>query len=79
MDTNELLNIAKKFGDDLTLDNLSRPQLISMCRFMGINAFGTDNFLRYQLRNRMRQIKADDRVSIQSNYNVVLFTTYVTY
>ncbi|RKP26074.1 LETM1-like protein-domain-containing protein, partial [Syncephalis pseudoplumigaleata] len=62
MDNNELLSIAKKFGDDLTLDNLSRPQLISMCRFMGINAFGTDNFLRYQLRNRMRQIKADDRL-----------------
>ncbi|KAI8048830.1 LETM1-like protein-domain-containing protein [Syncephalis plumigaleata] len=55
MDTNELLNIAKKFGDDLTLDNF-------MCRFMGINAFGTDNFLRYQLRNRMREIKADDRL-----------------
>ncbi|KAI9595815.1 LETM1-like protein-domain-containing protein [Syncephalis fuscata] len=62
LDTNELMAIAKKFGDDLTLDNLSRPQLISMCRFMGINTFGTENFLRYQLRNRMRQIKADDRL-----------------
>jgi LETM1 and EF-hand domain-containing protein 1 len=29
---------------------------------MGINAFGTDNFLRYQIRNRMTKIKADDRV-----------------
>ena len=71
MDTNELMSIAKKFGDDWTLDNLSRPQLISMCRFMGINAFGTDNFLRYQLRNRMRYIKADDRVS-RCNYRVTM-------
>lgn len=29
---------------------------------MSINAFGTDNFLRYQIRNRMTKIKADDRV-----------------
>lgn len=29
---------------------------------MNINAFGTDNFLRYTIRNRMRQIKEDDMV-----------------
>lgn len=46
----------------MTLDNLSRPQLVSMCRYMNINSFGTDNFLRYQIRSRMRQIKADDKV-----------------
>ncbi|KAI8384752.1 LETM1-like protein-domain-containing protein [Radiomyces spectabilis] len=59
--TKDLLNVAKRFEDELTLDNLSRPQLVSMCRYMNINAFGTDNFLRFQIRNRMRQIKADDR------------------
>jgi LETM1 and EF-hand domain-containing protein 1 len=58
----KLLAIAKKFEDELTLDNLSRPQLLSMCRYMNINTFGTDNFLRYKLRNRMWQIKADDRL-----------------
>lgn len=60
--TDDLLNVAKRFEDELTLDNLSRPQLVSMCRYMNINAFGTDNFLRFQIRNRMRQIKADDKV-----------------
>ncbi|KAJ2964073.1 hypothetical protein NQZ79_g1017 [Umbelopsis isabellina] len=60
--TDDILKIAKRFEDELTLDNLSRPQLVSMCRYMGINAFGTDNFLRYQIRNRMTKIKADDRV-----------------
>ncbi|CAO3608719.1 unnamed protein product [Mucor hiemalis] len=60
--TEDLLNVAKRFEDELTLDNLSRPQLVSMCRYMNINAFGTDNFLRFQIRNRMRQIKADDKV-----------------
>ncbi|CAO3676141.1 unnamed protein product [Rhizopus stolonifer] len=58
--TEDLLKIASRFEDELTLDNLSRPQLVSICRYMNINAFGTDNFLRFQIRNRMRQIKIDD-------------------
>lgn len=53
--------MCKIFKDDLTLDNLSRPQLVSICRYMNITSFGTDNFLRYQVRVRMRQIKRDDR------------------
>ncbi|ORY54269.1 LETM1-like protein-domain-containing protein [Leucosporidium creatinivorum] len=60
--TDEVVNVSKLFEDDLTLDNLSRPQLVSMCRYMNINAFGTDNFLRYTIRSRMRQIKEDDKV-----------------
>lgn len=32
------------------------------CSYMNINAFGTDNFLRYTIRSRMRQIKEDDKV-----------------
>lgn len=53
--------MCKIFKDDLTLDNLSRPQLVSMCRYLNLNTFGTDMMLRYQLRHRMRQIKRDDR------------------
>ncbi|CAG8696212.1 16296_t:CDS:10 [Funneliformis mosseae] len=60
--TEDLLRIANIFEDELTLDNLSRPQLVSMCRYMNLNAFGTDNFLRYQIRNRMRSIKEDDKM-----------------
>lgn len=60
--TDDLLKIASKFEEELTLDNLSRPQLVSICRYMNINAFGTDNFLRFQIRNRMHQLKQDDKV-----------------
>jgi LETM1 and EF-hand domain-containing protein 1 len=60
--TDELIRVAKLFHDELTLDNLSRPQLVSMCRYMNLNAFGTDNFLRYQIRNKMHSIKQDDKV-----------------
>ncbi|CAJ0755547.1 16629_t:CDS:10 [Entrophospora sp. SA101] len=58
--TEDLLRIANLFEDELTLDNLSRPQLVSMCRYMNINAFGTDNFLRFQIRARMKSIEEDD-------------------
>lgn len=60
--TEDLLKVARSFEDELTLDNLTRPQLVSLCKYMNINSFGTDNFLRFQIRNRMRQIKADDKV-----------------
>lgn len=63
--TEDLLKIASKFENELTLNNLTKPQLVSMCRYMNMIAFGTDSFLRFQLRKRMRQIKMDDRV-IQS-------------
>ncbi|KAE8022711.1 hypothetical protein FH972_008492 [Carpinus fangiana] len=63
----EILGFAKLFNDELTLDNISRPRLLSMCKYMGIDtklfkfAF-TDAYLRYMLRKRLQRIKADDRL-----------------
>ncbi|KAF2118363.1 LETM1-like protein-domain-containing protein [Lophiotrema nucula] len=57
----DVIKVCKIFKDDLTLDNLSRPQLVAICRYMNLGSFGTDNLLRYQIRVRMRQIKRDDR------------------
>lgn len=57
----DVIKVCQIFKDDLTLDNLSRPQLVSMCRYLNLNTFGTDMMLRYQIRHRMRQIKRDDR------------------
>jgi LETM1 and EF-hand domain-containing protein 1, mitochondrial len=57
----DVIKVCQIFKDDLTLDNLSRPQLVGMCRYMNLNTFGTDMMLRYQIRHRMRQIKRDDR------------------
>ncbi|CAK7565928.1 MAG: LETM1 domain-containing protein ylh47 [Sporothrix epigloea] len=57
----DVIKVCKIFKDDVTLDNLSRPQLVSMCRYLNLNTFGTDMMLRYQVRHRMRQIKRDDR------------------
>jgi LETM1 and EF-hand domain-containing protein 1 len=57
----ELLKFAKLFNDELTLDNLERVQLASLCRFVGIQPFGTDAFLRARLRLHLKEIKEDDR------------------
>lgn len=59
--TQDVIKICKMFKDDLTLDNLSRPQLVAICRYMNLNTIGPDTLLRYQIRLRMRQIKRDDR------------------
>lgn len=56
----DTIRVAKLLENDLTLDNLTRPQLVSMCRYLQINAFGTDNYLRYQIRTKLNSIKRDD-------------------
>lgn len=61
VDSSELLKFAKLFNDELTLDNLERVQLVSLCRFVGISPFGTDAFLKTRLRAHLLEIKQDDR------------------
>ncbi|KAK6266365.1 hypothetical protein QUC31_017202 [Theobroma cacao] len=58
----EILAFAKLFNDELTLDNISRPRLVNMCKYMGISPFGTDAYLRYMLRKRLQWIKNDDKL-----------------
>ncbi|KAK9947289.1 hypothetical protein M0R45_002920 [Rubus argutus] len=58
----EILGFAKLFNDELTLDNISRPRLVNMCKYMGISPYGTDAYLRYMLRKRLQRIKADDKL-----------------
>ncbi|XVE90699.1 hypothetical protein DITRI_Ditri20bG0097900 [Diplodiscus trichospermus] len=58
----EILGFAKLFNDELTLDNISRPRLVNMCKYMGISPYGTDAYLRYMLRKRLKEIKNDDKM-----------------
>ncbi|KAL8210559.1 hypothetical protein R6Q57_004996 [Mikania cordata] len=58
----EILGFAKLFNDELTLDNISRPRLVNMCKYMGISPYGTDAYLRYMLRKRLQEIKQDDKM-----------------
>ncbi|GAB4855908.1 hypothetical protein Ancab_024548 [Ancistrocladus abbreviatus] len=58
----EILGFAKLFNDELTLDNISRPRLVNMCKYMGIRPYGTDAHLRFMLRKRLQEIKEDDKM-----------------
>ena len=59
----EILRFSKLFEDELTLDNLTRPQLVALCKLLELQSIGTNNFLRFQLTMRLRSITADDKVS----------------
>lgn len=62
MTTAEILKYCKLFEDEITLDSLSRQQLMALCRVLEIPAYGTSAMLRFQLRLRLRNLIADDRV-----------------
>lgn len=57
----QVIKIARLFKNDLVLDNLSRPQLVAMAKYMNLRPFGSDQILRYQIRYRLLQIIKDDR------------------
>lgn len=65
----EIMTFSKLFEDEITLDSLSRPQLIALCRVIDVQTLGTTNFLRFLLRMRLRSLAADDRVSRLSILN----------
>ncbi|XP_066892934.1 mitochondrial proton/calcium exchanger protein isoform X4 [Kogia breviceps] len=58
----EILRFSKLFEDELTLDNLTRLQLVALCKLLELQSMGTNNFLRFQLTMRLRSIKADDKL-----------------
>ena len=58
------MKFSKLFEDEITLDSLARPQLIALCRVLELKPIGTSNFLRFQLRMKLRNLAADDVVRI---------------
>ncbi|XP_051168793.1 mitochondrial proton/calcium exchanger protein [Leptopilina boulardi] len=58
----EIIKFSKVFEDEITLDSLSRQQLIALCRVLDVQTLGTTNFLRFLLRMRLRSLSADDRL-----------------
>ena len=62
VNNDDVVQFAKLFGDEFTLDHISRGQLTGMCKFVGLSAYGTDSYLRRQLRDKLRELKNDDKV-----------------
>mmetsp|Transcript_15516 Transcript_15516/g.22869 ORF Transcript_15516/g.22869 Transcript_15516/m.22869 type:complete len:793 (+) Transcript_15516:1-2379(+) len=59
--SDSIIRFSKYFEDELTLDNLPRTQLVNLCKYMSIPGYGSDAFLRFQLRHRIRSLKEDDQ------------------
>lgn len=58
----EIMKFAKLFEDEITLDSLSRQQLTAICKVIEVPSIGTNNFLKFQLRMKLRSLAADDRM-----------------
>ncbi|XP_030740490.1 LETM1 domain-containing protein LETM2, mitochondrial isoform X2 [Echinops telfairi] len=60
--TKEIVRFSKLFEDELTMEHLDRPQLVALCKLLELQAFGTNNLLRFQLLMKLKSIKEDDEV-----------------
>ncbi|RZC40036.1 LETM1 and EF-hand domain-containing protein anon-60Da, mitochondrial, partial [Asbolus verrucosus] len=58
----EIIKFSKLFEDEITIDSLSRSQLIALCRLLEVQTLGTNNFLRFQLRMKLRSLAVDDKM-----------------
>lgn len=60
VDPADVNRFARLFSDEITLDGAVRPQLVAMCKYMGLSSYGADPFLRYKIRSRLNSIAKDD-------------------
>ncbi|XP_078421732.1 LETM1 domain-containing protein LETM2, mitochondrial isoform X1 [Cetorhinus maximus] len=67
--TQDIVRFSKHFEDELTLEHLSRPQLVALCKLLELQPFGTNNLLRFQLQMELRSIKADDEMIAKEGCN----------
>ncbi|KAL8154615.1 hypothetical protein AgCh_000103 [Apium graveolens] len=57
-----ILCFAALISNRFTLDNISRCRLVDMCKYMGITAYGTDEYMRFMLLERLKSIEGDDKL-----------------
>ncbi|KAJ8683644.1 hypothetical protein QAD02_019436 [Eretmocerus hayati] len=70
----EIMKFSKLFEDEITLDSLSRQQLIALCRVLDVQTLGTTNFLRFLLRMKLRSLAADDRLIEKEGVDILTRT-----
>mmetsp|Transcript_11745 Transcript_11745/g.35796 ORF Transcript_11745/g.35796 Transcript_11745/m.35796 type:complete len:670 (-) Transcript_11745:1796-3805(-) len=56
----EVFRFARFFNDELTIDGAVRPQLVAMCKYLGLTTYGSDAILRFKIRSKLNSIKNDD-------------------
>lgn len=56
----DILKYSKLFEDEITLDSMTRQQLVACCRLLELGSIGANWYLRYQLRTALKALQADD-------------------
>jgi len=56
------MKFSSLFENKCTLDNLDRPQLVALCKLIGISSIGPDYYLRFTLHLKLRHLEADDKL-----------------
>jgi LETM1 and EF-hand domain-containing protein 1 len=56
------MKFSSLFENKSTLDNLDRPQLVALCKLIGISSIGPDYYLRFTLHLKLRSLEADDKL-----------------
>jgi LETM1 and EF-hand domain-containing protein 1 len=67
------MKFSSLFENKSTLDNLDRPQLVALCKLIGISSIGPDYYLRFTLDLKLRNLEADDKLILSEgieNLNV---------
>lgn len=67
----EILKFSKLFENEITLDHLSKPQLSALCKSIGLPGVGTNSFLIFQLKMKLRQLRADDLLIESEGLNLL--------
>lgn len=62
MPPDAVVAVARLFKDEVTTDTLPRGQLITLAKYMGISPFLPEVVLRAQLRAKLSEMNADDRL-----------------
>lgn len=58
----DILKYSRLFEDEITLDSMTRQQLVACCKLLELQPLGTNAFLRFQLKMRLKGLKADDEM-----------------
>ena len=67
----ELLSVMRGFKDNVTLDHLYRDQLVSIARFLAMNAFAPTAILRFQIRSRLKKLRNEDKEIMWEGLNTL--------
>lgn len=55
-----VLSYLSRFREELCIENLKRPELVVLCRYMVLSASGDNDFLKFQINQKLNSLERDD-------------------